>query len=123
MPARPPRPPTKGLRTPPRNLEQTLCAYGLPAGPYVVLPLFGPATVRDAVARIGTNVAYFQALGLNIYLPYRVTDVGLQYAEQRERIRALDALSPDPYSAQRNAYLTLRAECAAPGVANRPAAR
>src|SRR5205085_11102336 len=33
-----------GFPTDPRNLEQTLCAFRLPTGPYLVLPILGPAT-------------------------------------------------------------------------------
>lgn len=32
------------------DFGQTLGRWGVPAGPYVVLPLFGPSTLRDAVA-------------------------------------------------------------------------
>jgi phospholipid-binding lipoprotein MlaA len=32
------------------DLGQTLATYGVPGGPYVYLPLFGPGTVRDRVA-------------------------------------------------------------------------
>ncbi len=28
-----------------------LCAWGVPSGPYLVLPLIGPSTVRDALHR------------------------------------------------------------------------
>ena len=52
-----------GFPAQPRNLEQTLCAYRLPAGPYVVLPILGPATVRDSVGRLATAVAYYQEIG------------------------------------------------------------
>ncbi len=108
-----------GFPAQPRNLEQTFCNYRIPSGPYVVLPLFGPATARDAVARIATNVAYYQALGGGIYITYRVTDVGLQYGETRERLRMIDALSLDPYLAQRRAYLaTRRLDCGLQAIAN-----
>ncbi|MES2634724.1 MAG: VacJ family lipoprotein [Pseudomonadota bacterium] len=32
------------------DLGQTLGRWGVPAGPYLVLPLFGPSTMRDAIA-------------------------------------------------------------------------
>jgi phospholipid-binding lipoprotein MlaA len=35
------------------DLGQTLAVWGVPSGPYLVLPLFGPSTVRDAGGRIG----------------------------------------------------------------------
>ncbi|WP_305042623.1 MlaA family lipoprotein [Geoalkalibacter sp.] len=38
------------------DLGQTLGYFGIPAGPYLVLPLFGPSNPRDAVGRIGDGV-------------------------------------------------------------------
>lgn len=35
-----------------RDFGGTLAHYGVPSGPYLVLPLFGPSTVRDAVSKI-----------------------------------------------------------------------
>lgn len=34
------------------DFGQTLAVWGVPSGPYVMLPFFGPSTVRDATARI-----------------------------------------------------------------------
>ncbi|MAK33482.1 MAG: ABC transporter [Acidiferrobacter sp.] len=31
---------------------QTLAVWGIPAGPYIVLPLLGPSTLRDAVGKV-----------------------------------------------------------------------
>ena len=42
-----------GLKRRPADFGQTLHAYGVKSGPYLVLPLLGPSTVRDAV---GTGV-------------------------------------------------------------------
>ncbi|WP_429885867.1 MlaA family lipoprotein [Geoalkalibacter halelectricus] len=35
------------------DLGQTLGYFGIPAGPYLVLPVFGPSNPRDAVGRVG----------------------------------------------------------------------
>jgi phospholipid-binding lipoprotein MlaA len=35
------------------DLGQTLATWHVPSGPYVVLPFFGPSTVRDAFGRVG----------------------------------------------------------------------
>ena len=35
------------------DLDQVLGAYGVPTGPYVVLPLFGPSSVRNIFGRAG----------------------------------------------------------------------
>lgn len=38
-----------GIKPSPADFGQTLWKYGVPSGPYLVLPFFGPSTVRDAV--------------------------------------------------------------------------
>ena len=38
-----------GLKQTPEDLGQTLAHWGVKAGPYVVLPLLGPSTVRDGI--------------------------------------------------------------------------
>jgi len=35
------------------SFGQTLATYGVPPGPYVVLPLLGPSNARDVVGRVG----------------------------------------------------------------------
>jgi phospholipid-binding lipoprotein MlaA len=104
-----------GYPSRPRNLEQTLCVSGLPSGPYVVLPILGPATVRDSVGRLSTAFAYYSVMGLAVYVPYRVSDIALQYAEIRDQLKAATAYSLDPYTTQRILYLTYRAiSCGVP---------
>lgn len=39
------------------DFGQTLATYKVPAGPYLVLPLLGPSTLRDVVGRAGDVVA------------------------------------------------------------------
>jgi phospholipid-binding lipoprotein MlaA len=38
-----------GLKESPEDFGQTLAVYGVSSGPYLVLPFFGPSTVRDTV--------------------------------------------------------------------------
>ncbi|HEV2303480.1 MAG TPA: VacJ family lipoprotein [Stellaceae bacterium] len=97
-----------GLRVKARSLEQALCHSGLPAGPYLVLPVLGPATVRDAAGRLATVVAYFEVMGVYLYVPYRLSDLALQNADRRDRTAFINSLSRDPYVAQRALYLTAR---------------
>ena len=47
-----------GIEQIPEDLGQTLGHYGLPEGPYLVLPLLGPSNLRDTVGLIGDTVAY-----------------------------------------------------------------
>ncbi|MFM7502299.1 MAG: VacJ family lipoprotein [Betaproteobacteria bacterium] len=41
-----------GLYHESEDLGQTFAVWGVPSGPYLVLPLFGPSTFRDASARV-----------------------------------------------------------------------
>ena len=42
-----------GLETPLEDLGQTLGSYGVPPGPYLVVPFYGPFTLRDGFGFIG----------------------------------------------------------------------
>ena len=92
----------------PIDLEQTLCQYGLPAGPYVVLPILGPATARDAAVRVATVAVYFEVMGVAIYVPYRLTNIAVNHSNVRDNIDFIDSISLDPYVAYRTLYLEMR---------------
>jgi phospholipid-binding lipoprotein MlaA len=88
---------------------QTLGKWGVPPGPYLMLPFLGPATLRDAPARFvdefsrplhwwGTDNARWGSLALSL-------------VDQRARLLPLDkTLSEtyDPYAFIREAYLQRR---------------
>lgn len=97
-----------GYTVRPRNLEETLCSYRLPSGPYLVLPILGPGTLRDAVGRLATVVLYFEVMGSAVYIPYRITDFTVQYATVKDKIDLMNKLSSDPYEAQKALYLAMR---------------
>lgn len=96
----------QGYRRQVRTLEEVLCRYAAPAGPYVVLPVLGPATVRDAVGRVTTLVVLWGVLG-PVYVPYRLTDIAVQYVELREQLRFIESMSIDPYAAHKSAHMQL----------------
>lgn len=91
-----------------RDLEATICAYGVPAGPYVVLPVLGPATIRDGIVRITTMAIYMEAMGLAVYVPYRGSSIAAQYADIRDKQEYIESISLDPYVAYRMLYLQMR---------------
>jgi phospholipid-binding lipoprotein MlaA len=97
-----------GYTVRPRNFEETLCTYELPSGPYLVLPILGPATLRDAAGRIATVVMYFEVMGSSVYIPYRISDFTVQYALVKDKIDLINTLSSDPYAAQKALYLAIR---------------
>lgn len=94
------------------DFGQTLARYGTPSGPYVMLPLFGPSTVRDtvggAVDAAGDPLTYligpFQWWTL-------ILDTGQGIVIREAHVgdlRALEEGSIDFYSALRSAYLQAR---------------
>ncbi len=91
-----------------RDLEETLCVYGLPAGPYLVLPILGPATLRDAVGRLLTVAAYFQVMGPTVYFPYRASNIAVDYTIVRDRMDFVESIAIDPYIAYRTLYLEMQ---------------
>lgn len=86
-----------------RTLDETLCTYGVPSGPYVVMPVFGSSSARDTSARLATMFAQYMVLGLYV-IPYRVFDTTSQYLDVRERIQFLDAMALDDYSHYKAVY-------------------
>jgi len=54
----------KGLRRQEEDFGQTLATWGIPAGPYLVLPLLGPSSLRDGPALVAdavTNPGFYLA--------------------------------------------------------------
>ncbi|RDJ99200.1 MlaA family lipoprotein [Paraburkholderia lacunae] len=92
------------------DLGLTLGHYGVPPGPYLVLPLFGPSTVRDAVGSIGNYyvnpLSYIDPPGLSWAL------YGLNVINTRANLlnagEVLEGAALDKYSFVRNAYLQRR---------------
>jgi phospholipid-binding lipoprotein MlaA len=88
----------------------TLGHYGVPSGPYLVLPLLGPSTVRDATGLVvdyyGNPLTYVQPSSVSWAL------YGLNLVNTRANLlTTVDVLSGaalDKYSFVRNAYLQRR---------------
>jgi phospholipid-binding lipoprotein MlaA len=92
------------------DFGQTLGSYGIGAGPYVVLPFFGPSNVRDTT---GLVVDSFTD-PLNMWLDntdrdgWLIARIGVATVDKREEL--LDVLadlkknSVDYYAAMRSAY-------------------
>ena len=80
----------------------------MPAGPYLVLPLVGPATPRDAIGRVGDYLAlgtYLDTDALNLFLgAMAVTDA----EPDLEHHAAERDASLDLYVATRSAYAQRR---------------
>ncbi len=102
-----------GLERHESDFGQTMALAGVPSGPYIILPILGPATVRDGSGFIVDG--FFQPtfyilgpadllVGPTEVLLYSGTS-GLSTRERRfEELKALRDSSVDFYSALRSAY-------------------
>ncbi|MGM0412168.1 MAG: MlaA family lipoprotein, partial [Pseudomonadota bacterium] len=93
------------------DFGQTLGWWGVPAGPYFVLPLLGPSTVRDTAGRGGDYFVspydYLTLTTRQAYALYAVRAVDFR-ASLLGTDRLLDQASFDPYAFQRDAWLQRR---------------
>lgn len=104
-----------GLPEEPEDLGQTLAVWGMKSGPYIMLPLFGPSTLRDAIGfgveRVGDP--YRIAVNdLNLDTLETIGLTGLELADTRSYVMdTADSLlegSADEYATVKSAYLQYR---------------
>jgi phospholipid-binding lipoprotein MlaA len=90
------------------DFGQTLGYWGVSSGPYLVLPLFGPSTVRDGFGRIPDSYTNVWAQGVD-HIPTRNVGLGLNVLDQRVQLFKLEQLiTGDEYIFVRDAYLQQR---------------
>ena len=99
-----------GLEPVEEDLGQTLAAYGLGNGFYIVWPLLGPSTVRDSAGRAGdmflNPVFYLEPCEGKVGVSaVRFTNESSFHIGEYESFKA-DAL--EPYIAMRQAYIQYR---------------
>ena len=92
------------------DFGQTLGYWGVPSGPYVVLPILGPSTVRDGLGLpLDFKADPGQSVGdvatRNTLTVLRVTDLR---ASLLKTVDTVKEASLDPYSFVRDAYLQKR---------------
>jgi phospholipid-binding lipoprotein MlaA len=105
-----------GVKPAPEDFGQTLARWGVNGGPYLVLPLLGPSTLRDGV---GSGVA---AYADPVRVAVNQADVNVWYKRGYLAAQIVSARSDlietggdtflqtslDPYAAARSAYLQRR---------------
>jgi phospholipid-binding lipoprotein MlaA len=105
-----------GLPKQQEDFGQTLAAWGIGSGPYVMLPFFGPSTLRDSVG-LGVDLAtdpwpHFQKHTLNLSSTERLGETGFEAIDLRSKL--IDTADPllegalDEYATVRSAYLQQR---------------
>jgi phospholipid-binding lipoprotein MlaA len=121
-----------GLQTPEEDTGQTLGFYGMKPGPYLVLPLLPPFTVRDFTGYLGdiflnpinwlvapfievNNVPSLIAhknrmTSTVVQLGARVEEIVNERSRNLEKFQGVEEATLDLYTAVRNAYLQKRAK-------------
>ena len=92
------------------DFGQTLAYWGVSSGPYVVLPFFGPSTVRDsfglwADTKTDVNQQLKDVGARNTLTMLRLTDKRERYLSLSDAVKQA---SLDPYTFTRAAYLQKR---------------
>jgi phospholipid-binding lipoprotein MlaA len=99
-----------GLERKSEDLGQTFGRWGAPPGPYVVLPLFGPSDVRDAIALPADTYVAPALLVDSTWQKIGVDAVGVIDARANllGASQMLDDIALDRYSFLRDAYVARR---------------
>ena len=91
------------------DFGQTLGAWGVGSGPYLVLPFLGPSTLRDT---LGRPVDSYTSIKQDIdHIPTRNTLYGIELLDLRYRLLAIDSQledALDEYSFVRDAFMMRR---------------
>jgi len=99
-----------GLPNHNEDFGQTLGVWGVPPGPYLVLPLLGPSNPRDTGGLVVDSATLVYPFFLPFYVNAASTTVGLVNRRSRllETIREERAAAFDFYVAVRNAFAQRR---------------
>jgi phospholipid-binding lipoprotein MlaA len=99
-----------GLKSHDEDFGQTLGVWGVPPGPYLVLPVLGASSARDAPALAVDSAAAITPFFIDgwILVGARVVDVINTRAQFLKAVEEAKAASLDYYTFVRNAYLQRR---------------
>ena len=99
-----------GLTRRSEDFGQTLGRWGVPDGPYMVVPIFGPSTVRDTFGLIldrETSPAAIPQTDTGRYATFGVEAISLR-ARILDTTQLLEDVSLDKYTFIRDGYLSRR---------------
>jgi phospholipid-binding lipoprotein MlaA len=99
-----------GLERREEDTGQTLGHWGFPAGPYLVLPLYGPSNIRDTVGLAGDSLFGVYTFFIIPYVTFGTNAVRVVNSRSLllDEIRNAKQASLDYYIFVRNAYLQHR---------------
>lgn len=92
------------------DFDQTLGVWGVPTGPYLVLPFFGPSSPRGAVGLVGDYVSdpVSYVTGWDARAALQATDVIDFRADNLSTSEVIDEASLDEYEFIRDGYFQRR---------------
>jgi phospholipid-binding lipoprotein MlaA len=92
------------------DFGQTLGYWGIPSGPYLVIPVLGPSSVRDGAGRYADS--YVSVIGRAPHVPTRNSAYAVEGIVSRASLlddeKILENATIDHYSSLRDAYLMRR---------------
>ncbi len=96
------------------DFDQTMALAGLASGPYLVLPLLGPATPRHLIGRVVDSLAHpltwvLAGESFLVRATPRAVEMASTRADFLEPIKQIKMNSPDYYAAIRSLYRQTRA--------------
>jgi phospholipid-binding lipoprotein MlaA len=93
------------------DFGQTLAVWGVRTGPYLMLPVLGPSSVRDAIGQFSVDTKVDVVRNIN-HVPTRNEFLGIRIVEVRAGLMAasniIDNAALDPYVFVRDAYFQRR---------------
>jgi len=100
-----------GLALVPADFGQTLAGIGVGSGPYIIMPLLGPTTLRDGFGFVVDRA--FHPLTYVLAFPVQLVGYGgigvVRRDEIYDELKALEGSSIDSYAVLRSAYTQARA--------------
>jgi phospholipid-binding lipoprotein MlaA len=113
---------TGGLKKHNEDFGQTLAKWGVANGPYIVLPILGPSTLRDSVGLYadGYSSPIYQLENMRARNQAYLTRGINRRTEFLDQEKVLDEAMIDPYAFLRDAYLLHRKSLVYDGNPPRP---
>ncbi len=102
------------LRVPSEDLGQAFGSWGIKSGPFLILPVFGPSSLRDGIGRIGdyyatpTHWLFLNQFDRWVPVTLQAGDIITALPDILALHDSLYRSALDPYIAFRNGYLQYR---------------
>jgi phospholipid-binding lipoprotein MlaA len=92
------------------DIGQTIGSWGVPSGPYIVIPVLGPSSARDVVGKVA-DVCLTPMTWVSPHTLNTLTNASVAVVKNPGRMDVYDAATKDaidPYISMRESYLSYR---------------